>query len=364
MGKKEEETKTYDKENVEVVSNKNEENNYNKANEAILQALNDEKWQSDNILPEYFSRDDNESKLLQRGSVIYYAKMSDVDGMPLYVVNVIEGSAASQNVRAVTYKDGKVVVSKKTAEGEYSYTLVDTSKNIIAITNDPTSQTSVYKIEDNEFVKVANCQLKGNDNIMYYYIGNEKVSSEKFEEYIQGCTEMTMKLSNSKIGNNLPTNDQTSTTNTETKGLNNNVEESNNNAKTYTNETKYKGEVSTVDSNTENPNFATTEYTVSMSDDKINEILAQVTYKAKDTATITIDDIQIVREEAAAGTSYTEFKFSGNTQNGHKVTGTGTYSYSNVVSNGEIGLKMKYNEDIFNGVNISNESRATLKIVK
>lgn len=347
-GKKKEETKTYDKENNEIVVENSE-----KANEAIIKALKDETWQSSNILPEYFSKSDEYSKELQAGSKIYYARMSDVDEMPVYVVNVIDCSAGAQYINAITYKDGKVVVSKKPATGEYSYTLVDVNKNIVAITNEPTGNTSVYKIENNEFVKVASCEIDLNTYKMSYRVGDEIVSQDRFKEYIKGCVNMTLELNNSKIS--ASTNQQEATNSAKTE---------NNVGTATTASKKYIGEIQTVDSNTQSPSFATTTYTVSVSDNAIEKIVAEVQYKAKDTVTITINNINVTSQDVAAGTSYVEFSFEGQTADGSKYTGTGTYSYSNVVDDSEIGLEMNYNEDIFNGVNISTGYRIRLGLGK
>lgn len=356
-GKKKEETKTYDKENEVVANTTNSQN----PNEAIKIALKDENWRKNNILPEYFSNNDEYSKDLQKATKIYFAKMSDVDGNPVYLVNVTEGLAGGNYAKAVTYKDGKVVVSKNPATGEYSFLKADTTKNIITITNDPTNQTAVYKIDNNEFVKFAYSKLNYNDDTLYYYVNDENVSYGRFQDYIENCSELIIELTDENI-------DKYVTDEAKEKAEERAEEKTEEKTKTTITvgdtSKKYIGEIQTVDSNTQSPSFATTTYTVSVSDNAIEKIVAEVQYKAKDTVTITINNINVTSQDVAAGTSYVEFSFEGQTADGSKYTGTGTYSYSNVVDDSEIGLEMNYNEDIFNGVNISTGYRIRLGLGK
>lgn len=146
--------------------------------------------------------------------------------------------------------------------------------------------------------------------------------------------------------------------------VSNNSSQSNNSTSTYKFEKlkskKYLGQVSTVDSNTENPSFATTTYTVTFSDSGVCEINAEVRYKANELVNITIKDIDVTLEDVAAGTTYIQFNYNGKTQSGYKLTGTGTISYSNVADDSDIGLEIKYNEDLFNGVNCSTDGRIRL----
>lgn len=120
---------------------------------------------------------------------------------------------------------------------------------------------------------------------------------------------------------------------------------------------EYRGELTTADLNEKNPSFATTQYAVYVSDENSNKelesIVAHVSYKARDEVEIVIDKISVTSGDAAAGTSYYSFKFEGKTNTGRVMTGDGVFSYSNVIDDGKIGLKLSFDEELFDGADIS-----------
>lgn len=172
----------------------NTEDRNKDANEAIRNALKDKKWLEDNLYPGYYFEDNDIKKYME----VHFTKISNLDGNPAYLVNVSESMAAGQYVHVVTYKDGKVYVSKPVT-GEYSDTMADVNNNVVTITNDPTGITSVYKIENGEFVEFARADLNYNDNTLYYYVNGENVSYGRYKSYIEGCVEITTELTNENI---------------------------------------------------------------------------------------------------------------------------------------------------------------------
>ena len=190
---------TNSNENVNSVNNTNatqkNDDETKIANEAIKKALKDKKWLEDNIYPGYYFEDNTAFKKLME---VYFTKIKSIDGKPAYLVDVTETGAASHYVYLITYKDGKVYTSKP-VRGEYSIATADVNRNIVAIENDPTGITSVYNIENNEFVKFASADLNYNDDTLYYYVNNENVSYGRYKTYIENCVEMSTKLTDENI---------------------------------------------------------------------------------------------------------------------------------------------------------------------
>ena len=128
---------------------------------------------------------------------------------------------------------------------------------------------------------------------------------------------------------------------------------------------EYSGEIATIDSNVENPSFASSKYTAYVQNTgstvkKLNSIDVEVTYKVRELVKIHIDDITDEGGEGAAGTIMERFSFRGTTENGYVVTGKGELYYSSVVDSDRIYLSMEYDQDIFGGVNISTNKRFEL----
>lgn len=116
---------------------------------------------------------------------------------------------------------------------------------------------------------------------------------------------------------------------------------------------KYMGEKALTDTNTTNPSFSNNIFTIEFTSDKNLKMTVETQYKVRDKVTINVDEINITNEDIAAGTTYISFDFNGTSNTGNKFTGNGTISYSNVADNTQIGLDIKFNEDVYNGVNIS-----------
>lgn len=187
-------------EDNEVENNsENSSNSVAAANEAIKKALKDQEWVKANLLPDYFNETDEYSKGLQDITEMYFAKIHSIDGNPAYIVNVEDTANAAPHVNLVTYKNGKVVVSENPIHGEYSILTADLNKNIISIMNDPTGITSVYKIENNEFVEFAKCDFNYNDNTMNYYVNGENVSYDQYQSFIKDCVEIKTELNDENI---------------------------------------------------------------------------------------------------------------------------------------------------------------------
>lgn len=177
-------------------NNQNENNDETKvANEAIRNALKDKKWLENNIYPEYYFEDNDIKKFME----VYFSKIHSINVNPAYIVDVTESMAGSHYARIVTYKDGKVFVSKNPATGECSTLTADLNRNIIAIENDPTGTTSVYKIENGEFVEFARADLNYEDDTLYYYVNDENVSYGRYKTYIEDCVGIETKLTDDNI---------------------------------------------------------------------------------------------------------------------------------------------------------------------
>ena len=198
----------YDEENtLKKVENQNENTQNNTddanntsedktkvANEEIRKALKDKDWLEKNIYYRYNSEYNGGKKEM----IVTFAKVHSIDGNPAYFIDVTERMVDSHSMYLITYKDGKVYLSKPVS-GEYSVITADLNRNIVAIENDPTGITSVYKIENGEFVEFAKADLNYNDNTLYYYVNGENVSYGRYKSYIEGCVEITTELTNENI---------------------------------------------------------------------------------------------------------------------------------------------------------------------
>ncbi len=181
-------------ENTQNNTNNTSEDKTKVANEEIRKVLKDKEWLEKNIYYIY----NNEQNGGKKDMIVTFAKVHSIDGNPAYFMDVTERMVDSHSMYLVTYKDDKVHLSKSVS-GEYSVITADLNRNIVAIENDPTGITSVYKIENGEFVEFAKADLNYNDNTLYYYVNGENVSYGRYKTYIEDCVEITTKLTNENI---------------------------------------------------------------------------------------------------------------------------------------------------------------------
>lgn len=187
------------KQSENTQDNKNDTDNTSEdktkvANEEIRKALKDKDWLEKNVYYIYNTEDNGGEKEM----IVTFAKVHSIDGNPAYFIDVTERMVDSHSVQLVTYKDGKVHVSKPVS-GEYSAITADLNKNIVAIENDPTGITSVYMVENGEFIEFAKADLNYEDNTLYYYVRGENVSYGRYKQYIENCVEIETKLTDENI---------------------------------------------------------------------------------------------------------------------------------------------------------------------
>ena len=112
--------------------------NYDNANKEIKQALMDEDWLKENDL----------DKEIKDGSTIlktyrYIIKIKDIENMPAYLIKCY--IMDSCYTKLVTYKHGKVYVSKTSAGSDYCDEVLDKENNIVKSVNQSVDLTTIYK---------------------------------------------------------------------------------------------------------------------------------------------------------------------------------------------------------------------------
>ena len=164
------------------------------ANEEIRKVLKDKDWLEKNV----YYRFNNQENGGKKNMIVTFAKVHSIDGNPAYFIDATERMVDSHSAYLITYKDGKVHVSKPVS-GEYSAITADLNRNIVAIENDPTGITSVYMVENGEFVEFAKADLNYEDDTLYYYVHGENVSYGRYKQYIENCVEIKTELTNENI---------------------------------------------------------------------------------------------------------------------------------------------------------------------
>ncbi|MBR2743832.1 MAG: hypothetical protein IKE01_00850 [Clostridia bacterium] len=313
-GKKNDETKTYDKENIAVNTNQTVVENKKDLNKLIKDEIESKKFLSENGIKE-------------AGIETFNYRVVENGENPIYIVSVeylADGQPVHGKIFQVYYANEKVNFDV-IEDHKYMSHKVEFASNMGIL-----RLSAVYR----ESTRQGYYQL---NNGKFYRITDDVEPTEyKFVELDATDIEYNKAASNK-------TNEKKSS----------NADTDNNKYKFENLKSKeYVGEVSTTDSNAENPSFATTTYDVSFSESGVCKIVGKVQYKAKN-ATITINEIEVTSEEAAAGTSYVKFNFKGESDGGAKYTGTGYIGYSNVTVKETIKLELNFNEDVFNGVNCS-----------
>lgn len=183
--------------NQQFVSKKDEANN------AIRKALKDEGWLKENILPEYFKRDDESSKKFQENTKLYFGKGHDIDEMPVYFVYV--SCEMFRDLHLVTYKDGKVITSALGVEETFGSVRVDLNTNAViteTIGTDEfgnTENSKTYKIEDYKFVEFAQLRVNENDGDIYSYVNGEFVSYGRYKMYSENCVKLETELNSQNV---------------------------------------------------------------------------------------------------------------------------------------------------------------------
>lgn len=176
------------KENNAVENNKDDNSKNNKteeANEAIRKALKDENWVAENISEKNVKLSDNETYPAN----IYIYKMGNDEETPVYiaVTRILDGFT----VQVVTYKNGEVIVSKASVNGEYSFIKVNTKSNQIAIVNDPTNEGKIYQIIGSEFSVIGyNYENEQTYKNGYYQLYGKEVSKNEYEKVINEMEEV------------------------------------------------------------------------------------------------------------------------------------------------------------------------------
>ena len=151
--------------------------NYDNANKEIKKALMDENWLKGNDL----------DKELKDGSTTwktsrYIVKINDIGNMPAYLIkcNIMDSSYT----KLVTYKNGKVYISKTSAGSDYCDEFLDKENNIVKSVNQSVDLTTIYKIENYEFKKLEE-------------YNTEKESFEKFKK--DNFEEISIEMTNENI---------------------------------------------------------------------------------------------------------------------------------------------------------------------
>lgn len=192
--KEKNENKTNNTNVVESTSNETD-----KANVAIKAAMKDEEWLKNNVFNE-----NNEVYYEQYGTdwyesakqQLYFAKLHNIDNEPAYIITQTLPDACKAAV-IVTYNNGSVKVINVPIFYN-CFVQADFNTNIIKIIGDAEGDVDLYKIENGELVKFAYTQYNGIDE--YCYVGDECVSSDKFETYTKGdFNDITTKLTDSNI---------------------------------------------------------------------------------------------------------------------------------------------------------------------
>ncbi|MBQ3408673.1 MAG: hypothetical protein IJH12_05690 [Clostridia bacterium] len=98
---------------------------------------------------------------------LYFTKISDVDGMPAYLVK--QHMMDSEHTYLVTYKNGEVVVSKNHAGNDYAAETVDIDKNIIEAENVSAGNVTYYKVEGNDIVEIEGFEPDQSDEARKKY---------------------------------------------------------------------------------------------------------------------------------------------------------------------------------------------------
>lgn len=147
--------------------------NYDNANKEIKKALMDENWLKENDL----------DKEIKDGSTIlktyrYIIKIKDIENMPAYLIKCY--IMDSCYTKLVTYKNGKVYVSKTSAGSDYCDEVLDKENNIVKSVNLSVYLTTIYKIENYEF-KILD----------EYYAQEESFEMFKKDNFEEISTEMT-----------------------------------------------------------------------------------------------------------------------------------------------------------------------------
>ena len=178
------------------------------ANDAIRKALKDEKWVTGNLFGgAYISYEDWRKEQSgfdseETAKQIYknfcdsernFAKITSINGMPAYLVDMVATGANSHKLNLVTYKNGKVVTSKNPIVTEYANVRADLNNNLIITMGDVEGVSEIYKIENNEFKGILYIEVEvGTDRYThdkYFYNGTECTENE----YKSYCDEFQTK---------------------------------------------------------------------------------------------------------------------------------------------------------------------------
>ena len=157
-------------------------NSYDEANVAIRKALKDKSWLKEN---EILLSDEVLSGFPGLTAIYHIIKLNNIDGVPAYLVSSgFEGN--NTYVHLVTYKNGSVIVSERSAGSDYTEITVDVNKNIIKAENMSVGYLTYYKIEDNDIIQTD-----------YYTDENLDEANQKYQDY--NFEEISIELTNENI---------------------------------------------------------------------------------------------------------------------------------------------------------------------
>ena len=193
-GKTEISVKTYDKENEVEVSRNEDKNNYTveneindtkkyeEANKEIREVLRDRNWLKDNEL--YYEIDDG-YKVWEAN--LYFIKINDIKGMPAYLVKTTVMDTS--HTKLISYKDGKVYVSKNYAGGDYADQTVDVNRNIILSENQSVDFSTYYQIDGydiKEIEMIEDYEEAKEKNKDYNFVEiNTELTEENIDRYVK-----------------------------------------------------------------------------------------------------------------------------------------------------------------------------------
>ena len=152
-----------------------------RANQAIRESLKDSEWIKQNIYGGYYKYYTKET------TKITFVKLANINGMPAYLVDVCDLSAGGNRVTLVTYKDGNVICGKSQLEMEYSNVWADVDKNIVMIGHG--FDNEIYEISDTDFkvimqAKYDRSETRGLNEYVYFYDGVE-CTEEEYSSYLE-----------------------------------------------------------------------------------------------------------------------------------------------------------------------------------
>ncbi len=187
---------------IELKTISNVENKKINANEEIKKVLKDDNWISNNIRKVNYSKGE---------SVINFIKLSDIDGMPAYLIawdySDLDKNERGRLVYVVSYNGEKIVLSNKALNpfiDGMGILEVNTVKNYIVTTGDAEGDSSVYSIDKTEFNKIASATYNPlsnnkNDSMEYFNGKGDKIDGTKYSEYLVDLEEVKMELTNNNI---------------------------------------------------------------------------------------------------------------------------------------------------------------------